>query len=278
MRLVTLRPYSEVAFSTNYFHETWHILSDHHGARLLARLMWGLSFQQKPGTVILIYGGHIRPTPFEADPSDPILIMPAGGTNDRRVLRSLQRRLECLGRPHCTVRWHTFGLDIALKRDAERTPGDRTQEWRDYDWISYEDNRKLWNAEKMFRQFGFVCYCAPPRILRHRALAIAQLDAGSQGMDYVYLADRNLCYPADGEVQIFGDYDERRSAAEEARRRVNQGGRRFGDRESWQAAVWAKCDQILWQRRRARRRRRARTLQLPVKDAANPVRKRVNIL
>src|SRR5262245_54962636 len=36
--LVTLRPDARVGFSTNFFHQTWHILSDHRGARLLARL------------------------------------------------------------------------------------------------------------------------------------------------------------------------------------------------------------------------------------------------
>ena len=38
--VVTLRPDTDVCFSTNYFHETWHILSDVQGARALARLMW----------------------------------------------------------------------------------------------------------------------------------------------------------------------------------------------------------------------------------------------
>ena len=47
---MTLRPVAQARFSTNYFHETWHLLSDGHGAQVLARLLWGLSYQARPGT------------------------------------------------------------------------------------------------------------------------------------------------------------------------------------------------------------------------------------
>ena len=43
------------------------ILSDQRGAQLLARLLWGLSYQRRPGTLILVHGKHLLPTPFEAD-------------------------------------------------------------------------------------------------------------------------------------------------------------------------------------------------------------------
>ena len=119
-RVVTPRPHTEVAFSTNYFHDTWHILSDGHGAQLLARLMWGLSFQKKPGTVVLIDREHIKPTPFDADDSDPILLMLSDTNNSQRVLRALRQRLAHLGSSQRTIRWHTFGLDTGLKRDLRK--------------------------------------------------------------------------------------------------------------------------------------------------------------
>ena len=65
-RLLTLRPGARAAFSTNHFHGTWHILSDPHGARVLARLLWFLAYQRAPDTLVAIYGETLRPTPFEA--------------------------------------------------------------------------------------------------------------------------------------------------------------------------------------------------------------------
>src|SRR5437764_708249 len=79
-RVVTLRPGARVAFSTNFYHQTWHIVTDERGARLLARLFWGLAFQHQPGTLVLVHGDHLLPTPFEAERSDPFLIIPTGLT------------------------------------------------------------------------------------------------------------------------------------------------------------------------------------------------------
>src|SRR5437762_9292860 len=76
-RVVTLRPGTRVSFSTNFFHNTWHLVSDIQGARLLARLLWGLSYQRWPGTLVLIHGNHLAATPFEAEQSDPFLLIPS---------------------------------------------------------------------------------------------------------------------------------------------------------------------------------------------------------
>jgi len=34
LRVVTLRPATAVRFSTNFFHDTWHIVTSHAGAQL----------------------------------------------------------------------------------------------------------------------------------------------------------------------------------------------------------------------------------------------------
>ena len=253
-RLVTLRPHSEVAYSTNYFHDTWHILSDQYGAKLLARLLWGLSFQRIPGTAILIHGEHIEPTPFGAEPSDPILITNSNLTNTAvKSLTTLRRKLKYPGPPQRTVRWHTFGLDTALKREMQRGPYNSAIEHTDHDWIHHQQSKRLWLQENMCRCGGFVCYSAPPEILRHRALTIAQMDPGSYGMDYYYLADRNCFRWPDGEVQIFNDYKERRSAASEARKQVLAEKRSFSDPDSLYAVVAERRDRILACRRAGRR-------------------------
>ncbi|MBC8142758.1 MAG: hypothetical protein H7Y38_15145, partial [Armatimonadetes bacterium] len=45
-RVITLRPGTDAAFSTNFFHDTWHIISDGGGAKLLARIFWAMSYQR----------------------------------------------------------------------------------------------------------------------------------------------------------------------------------------------------------------------------------------
>ena len=256
-RLVTLRPHSEVAYSTNYFHDTWHILSDQYGAKLLARLLWGLSFQRIPGTAILIHGEHIKPTPFGAEPSDPIFITNSSLLgNSKKSLSVLRDHLKYLGPSQCTVRWHTFGLDTALQREFQRGPYDPTIEHTDHDWTHHRQSKRLWQEENMYRYGGFVCYSAPPEILRHRALTIAQMDPTDYGMDYYYMADRNCYRWPDGEVQIFSDYKERRSAAAEARRQVLAEKRSFSDPDSLYAVVAERRDEILAHRRACRRQRK----------------------
>jgi hypothetical protein len=107
---VTLRPGTRAAFSTNFFHDTWHVVTDLQGSRLRARLLWGLSYQRQPGTLLLIHAPHLRPTPFEAERSDPFLLIPAGLTGlDAQTLRRLKALLPRLGRPSKTVRWLTSG-------------------------------------------------------------------------------------------------------------------------------------------------------------------------
>ena len=47
------------------------MLSDRHGARPVARLLSGLSYQARPGTILMIDRPFLAPTPFDADPADP---------------------------------------------------------------------------------------------------------------------------------------------------------------------------------------------------------------
>src|SRR5262245_59181993 len=102
--VIGLRPGTTARFSTNYFHETWHVLSDQHGARLLARLLWGLSYQARPDTVVLIDRPFLTSTPFDGDPADPIVLVPTWCTSfGRQADRQLARRLPLTGPPAGTV-------------------------------------------------------------------------------------------------------------------------------------------------------------------------------
>lgn len=105
--IITLRADVDVRFSTNRFHETWHVLSDEPGAKMLARLLWGLAYQRQPGTLVLIDRAHLDPNPFDAEPADPIVLLPSHLTVlTRQAARALRRRPPTT--PDGTVRWRTM--------------------------------------------------------------------------------------------------------------------------------------------------------------------------
>ena len=219
-RVVSPRPSLGVRFSTNYFHGTWHILAACDGAHVLARLMWGLTFQRQPGTVVLIGREHLCPTPFESDRPDPILLVHAGlASVDVDLLRALRRELRHT-RP-TTIRWNTFGLATA------QPP-------------RYESLRSMRSRERMSRRAGFICYTAPRAILRDTALALGAMRTG----DYHFLA------AAEGEVQIIPCFHSSVSAAAVARREILGGARDIAS-ETQRDAIYDRCAAVLERRREA---------------------------
>jgi hypothetical protein len=115
--VLALRHGSTCRFSTNYYHETWHILSDRDGAKLLARLLWGLAYQRVPGTLVLIDRPNLDPNPFDAEPADPIALVPADLTRlTPQAARALRARLPLTTPPDGTVRWQTPGYDLAASQ------------------------------------------------------------------------------------------------------------------------------------------------------------------
>jgi hypothetical protein len=248
-RLVTLRPITKVAFSTNFFHQTWHIVTDQVGSQLLARLLWGLSFERHPGTLLLVHGDHLLPTPFEAERSDPFLFAPANLTSlDAAGLRLLKSRLNRLGPPAKTIRWQTFGLDAALRARRDHSD-DGSPLGEESAALSWKKNHPLWQQERMRRLGGFLCYSAPPAILRQQALRIHDLRVqqgnDARGMDYHYLAEKSSRDSwCDGEVQIFSDYLDRVAAATEARQELVANPKAPVLSETVQEAISRRRDQI----------------------------------
>ena len=236
--VLTPRPGARAAFSTNRFHQTWHIVSDALGARLLARLLWGLAYQRQPRTLILLHGDMLRPTPFDADPSDPIVLAnPDLGLPDVEVLRALPQRLPTASGG--VVRLQTWGLDRPAdwERDFPR--------WR---------RRALAAKESMVRLGGCLRYAACADGLRLTArLAQALSEPGSPwGTDHRYLADRHG-WP-EGELQTFDDYRRRVAVAAEARRRVTAD-ETFDDPQRLREAVWDRVPRVARIRRASYRRR-----------------------
>jgi len=256
-RIVTLRPGTRVTFSTNFFHETWHLVSDMRGARMLARLLWGLSYQRRPGTMVMVHGEHLAPTPFEAERSDPFLLLPAHLTHlNGEDFRQLKRQLIRLGPPSGSIRWMTFGLDVALQNNG-RDPSSVNAERM---WLQQGNHQGMWMQERMVRCGGFICYSAPAPILRRQSLHIHSLRVTegnyANEMDYHFLAEcsSKQSWYGDGEVQIFANYHERVAAATEARRQLLVHPCQPVLSETLQETISRRRDQI--QRRRTRNRRR----------------------
>ncbi|MBK9035850.1 MAG: hypothetical protein IPL61_32145 [Myxococcales bacterium] len=239
-RVVSPRPATVARWSTNYFHDTWHILTGGAGALVLGRLLWGLAFQRQPDTLVVIDRPHLTPTPFEADQADPIALIPAGLTAfDVDRLTVVRRRLA--GVAPTTIRWHTFGLPQALA--APRGP-------------RFDPHAAQRGREQMARRAGMVCYTAPPAILREAAVDVYR-QRGCADMTYVPLAegDRRQWQPA-GEVQVFGRFDDEVAAAVVARREVVAAPARPLSDQAVRHAVWARRDDVIARRRAARARAR----------------------
>ena len=109
------------------------IRSDLAGTRLLGRLLWGLSYQPYPNTVLVLDPGHVVGNPDDGGPS-PIVVF---GVVVRTVLSpALLRRLRQPGlwrSPSSgTVGWNTAGLPAALAERAVPSgaePPVRVAEW-----------------------------------------------------------------------------------------------------------------------------------------------------
>jgi hypothetical protein len=227
LRVVSLRPQTGVRFSSNYFHDAWHILGDSGASSILGRLLWGLSFQRQRGTLVLIDRDHLVPTPFEADPADPILLVPDGLTCiDIDILRALKLRLRrCPGSP-TTIRWHTFGMPAALEAKPDRR------------FYRTRDGRP--DRERMSKRAGFICYTAPPHVMRANALRIFRTST------YIPLAEgkRGRAWYVDGEYQVIDHFMRDVSAAKVARREIIGADRALAT-EDERARIYKRKEQVL---------------------------------
>lgn len=228
--VITLRADADVRFSTNRFHETWHVISDEAGAKTLARLLWGLAYQRHEGTLVLIDGRHLDPNPFDAEPADPIVLLPSHlSVLTRQAARAL-RRLSWT-KPDGTVRWRTHGLDT---RTAE------FHQWREtpYGQREYPFIPAPTGWEAVERVGGLLVLAGGPQTLRQWAVyAELMRIVEPWDTDYEYLADR------EGEIQIFRNYHRDVGIARQARAEI-LGTAHPTDSEQLREAIWARAGQI----------------------------------
>lgn len=237
-QVLTLRAATRVRFSSNYFHDTHHILTGSAGVRLLAQLFWALSFQRVPHTLFVIDGEHLVPTPFEADPALPIAIVPEALTHvDDATLRKVRARMPRAS--DGTVRLTCFDL------------AGHAEHWR---WRSFFDSEPHLKRERMSERGGFRCYTAPPEVLRAQAKTLYSMGTyGGSGYHYL-AADGPWSRAPEGEVQVFDAFDDMCASAMVARSEARPSGRLAS--ESERSAIYGRADNARARRQRARALRR----------------------
>jgi hypothetical protein len=246
--VIGLRPGTRARFSTNLFHDTWHVLSDQSGARLLARLLWGLAYQARAGTMVLIDRPFLTPTPFDADPADPIALLPPRQTPFKAgAARALKALLPLTGAPDGTVRWRTYGLDAALA-DARA--------WHDREQPSWLLQRERGTVTRT----GGMVVLRPESLdeLRCWAVEVGRMDTSRYTMDYQYLGRWDGAYP--GEVQVFRHFRSNVGVARRARAEVLARPRDpadAGDPGLLRVSIWERSGGIAAGERQARKRRLA---------------------
>ncbi|MDI2126712.1 hypothetical protein [Yinghuangia seranimata] len=204
-----LRPGTTERFAVNRFHETWHVVTHTAGARLLGRLLWGMAYQRRPNTIVVVDRPFLDANPFDAEPSLPIVIAP-GDTAPfgDRAARELRRMLPLTGRPSeggVTLRAH--GLPSTPEAAHAWFDG-RHREWHGWKQRRFRPTIEV--------RSGLLVLPGTARKLQEWAVEIGRLTATHQRpMDYEFVnEDYSL------EVQVFAAYRDMVTAARLAREQV----------------------------------------------------------
>lgn len=116
--LVTLRPSDPWRFGVR-IDDCTMITSDVTGARVLGRLLWGLSFQRRPDTVLLLDSPHLVPNPYDGLPSPPVAFVPTQlSTVDASAVRRIRRRRPSQRPSEGTLTWNTHSYPEAIAAET----------------------------------------------------------------------------------------------------------------------------------------------------------------
>ncbi|KOX15615.1 hypothetical protein ADL05_14505 [Nocardiopsis sp. NRRL B-16309] len=181
--MVSLRPSDPWRFGVR-IDECTMITSDVAGTRVLGRLLWGLAFQRRPDTVLLIDSPHLVPNPYDGLPSPRLAFVPAPlATVDTSAARRLRRQRPSRRPSEGTLTWNTHSYPDAL---AARLA------WQRRVWTSGHGVEHTWTEPPRgpeLRVFGdFVTISGDRGALRQWAL-----DLGGAGL--FWHADQSCAEP-----------------------------------------------------------------------------------
>lgn len=234
--MLRLRPGETELFATNYFHRVWHILSDESGVRLLGRLCWALSYQRRPGTLFVLDRPELVANPFDADPSNTIVLRnPNLGPFNAAMARSLSRLLRRPASPDGTVGLQTPGLDIALA-----DPAAFRQEDDQAGWLYPEQTRRV----AIERVNALLVFSAPAPVWRSWAVGLTKLGDPSWPTSDCFEFDYYPSYS--GEVQLISDFPEKVARAQVARDRLFAGRGHEELSPEERAIIWEAADSQLF--------------------------------
>lgn len=191
--------------STNWFHETWHIVTSPDRVRALRTLLWALATDRHPDTAIVLAGSALARTPFDAAPSKPVVLACA----DRAHLSAddVRRLLDA-------VRSTSSDATVKLARSSLARACERRDDLlRTLRWSSDDEDLKV------TERGGAILFAGTSAILRRAALTLSILEKplGPRDSDQEFLGPG---WPPPGEVQVFGDYRRMLQDALAARRAV----------------------------------------------------------
>lgn len=167
--------------------------------RALRQLLWATAFDRHAGTLVVLSGPLLCPTPFDAVRSYPVII----ACSDRAHLRNddaswLLRGLRPHRPPDCTVKLRTFGLDQvdSLDRAARRS-------WCERELRAASDGGVM----RVGLVGGAIVFQGSAAALRLQAASLQDLERalprGSTNYDVV---GDWVSQNSPGEVQVFADY------------------------------------------------------------------------
>ncbi|SDZ21036.1 hypothetical protein SAMN05444365_10779 [Micromonospora pattaloongensis] len=113
-QVIALRPANPARYAVTAQDRWTLVRSDLAGARLLGRLLWGLSYHRRPHTLLVLDPGRMVADPDNGGPSPAMVIAVAA----RTVLTATAQRLSRPGlwrtRPARTVTWNTAGFPAGV--------------------------------------------------------------------------------------------------------------------------------------------------------------------
>ena len=210
--VLSLRPSTPHRYAMNRFHETWHILCDAGSAHYLGRLLWALSFQKTPNTVLVVDGDNIVPNPFDGEPSRSFAFVNQATT----ALRRRQSEQLATMMPMHGGRYSTSpdGTVVMQSHSRPKAVAEKADAYHDI------DRGSVWQAK------GIVFFALSPHGLRSLSLQCDSFDDMRWKTNAIFFGPRaqhNSWYP-EGEIQTITGFGPKVNDVQQRRHRT------YGDR------------------------------------------------